>query len=131
MPLILEETRMKRLAAVAAVLALCAGAACHTNRPLWSATPGDPRTPGTIAGILKTPGGEPVPARRIDAIAVGTAQKYSAVTNVSGGFSIHVPPGKYRLAPELQEGEIVVRDPGVIDINKSDTDANLEIVIRP
>ena len=121
---------MKRLAAVAAVLALF-GVGCHTNRPLWSATPGDPRTPGTIAGILNTPGGEPVPGRRVDAIGVDTSQKYSAVTNVNGGFSIHVPPGKYRLAPDLQEGETVVRDPGVININKSDTDANLEIVIRP
>jgi len=122
---------MKRLAAVATVLALLGGAACHTNRPVWSATPGDQTTPGTIAGILKTPGGEPVAGRRVNAIALGTAQKYYAVTNVNGGFSIHVPPGKYRLDPELREGETVVRDPGVINVNKSDTDANREIVIRP
>ena len=121
---------MKRLAAAAAVLALL-GAACHTNRPLWSATPGDSRTPGTIAGIMKTPGGEPVPGRHVDAIALDTSQRYSAVTNITGGFSIHVPPGKYRLAPELREGETVVREPGVINVNKSDTDANREIVIRP
>jgi len=122
---------MKSLATVVAVLALLGGAACHTNRPIWSATPGNSRTPGTIAGILKTPGGEPVAGRRVNAIALGTSQKYSAVTNVNGGFSIPVPPGKYRLEPELREGETIVRDPGVIDINKSDLDANLEIVIRP
>jgi hypothetical protein len=50
---------------------------------------------------------------------------------VTGGFSIHVRPGKYRLQPELREGETVVREPGVINVNKSDTDANREIVIRP
>ena len=122
---------MKRPTVLAAILALLAGAACHTNRPVWSATPGDSRTPGTIAGILKTPGGEPVAGRRVSAIGIETAQRYSAETNVNGGFSIHVPPGKYRLEPELHEGETVVRDPGVISVNKSDTDANREIVIRP
>ncbi len=122
---------MKRLVYVAAALALLTGAACHTNRPIWSATPGDSRTPGTIAGILKTPGGEPVAGRRVSAVGIETAQRYSAETNVNGGFSIHVPPGKYRLEPELREGETVVRDPGVINVNKSDTDANREIVIRP
>jgi Carboxypeptidase regulatory-like domain len=122
---------MKRPVVLAAILALLAGTACHANRPVWSATPGDSRTPGTIAGILKTPGGEPVAGRRVSAVGIETAQRYSAETNVNGGFSIHVPPGKYRLEPELREGETVVRDPGVINVNKSDTDANRDIVIRP
>jgi len=73
--------------------------------------------------------GDVLPGRRVDAIQVGTSQSYSAVTNVTGGFSIPVPPGKYRLEPELREGEKVVRDPGIVNINKSDLDANLEIVV--
>ena len=120
---------MKRIGTVSAVLVLLAGAACHTNRPLWSATPGDKTARGTIAGILRTAGGDALPGRRVNAIQVGTSQSYSAVTNVTGGFSIPVPPGKYRLEPELREGEKVVRDPGIVNINKSDLDANLEIVI--
>ena len=120
---------MKRLGTVLAACVLLAAAACHTNRPLWSATPGDKTARGTIAGIMRTTGGDVLPGRRVNAIQVGTSQSYSAVTNVTGGFSIPVPPGKYRLEPELREGEKVVRDPGVIDINKSDLDANLEIVV--
>jgi hypothetical protein len=50
---------------------------------------------------------------------------------VTGGFSIPVPPGKYRLRVDLLEGESIVKDPGVIDINESDLDANLEVVIGP
>jgi hypothetical protein len=122
---------MRRVGTLLAVLALLAGAACRTSRPVWSSTPGDDSTPGTIAGILRTSGGDPLGGRRVHAIPVGTSQKYTAVTNVTGGFSIPVPPGKYRLEPELREGETVLRDPGVIDINKSDLDANREIVIRP
>jgi hypothetical protein len=120
---------MKRLGTVFAVLVLLAGAACHTNRPLWSATPDDKTARGTIAGIMRTAGGDVLPGRRVNAIQVGTSQSYSAVTNVTGGFSIPVPPGKYRLEPELREGEKVLRDPGIVSINKSDLDANLEIVV--
>ena len=122
---------VNRAGTLLAVLAVLAGAACRTSRPVWSATPGDDTTPGTIAGILLTPGGEPVAGRPVSAVALGTTRRYTAVTNVTGGFSIPVPPGKYRLEPELREGETVVRDPGVVDINKSDLDANREIVIRP
>ena len=120
---------MNRLGALFPVLVLVAATACHTNRPLWSATPGDKTTPGTIAGIMRTAGGDALPGRRVNAIRVGTSQTYSAVTNVTGGFSIPVPPGKYRLEPELREGEKVVREPGVVDINKSDLDANLVIIV--
>lgn len=122
---------MRRVAAVSAVLVLLAGAACRTSRPVWSATPGDDTTPGTIAGILTMSGGEPVAGRRVDAVSLAGAQRYSATTNITGGFSIKVPPGKYRLQPELREGETVVSDPGIVDINESDLDANREIVIRP
>jgi hypothetical protein len=120
---------MNRFGTLFAVLVVLAGSACHTNRPLWSATPGDKTTPGTIAGIMRTAGGDVLPGRRVDAIQVGTSQRYSAVTNVTGGFSIPVPPGRYRLDPELREGEKVLRDPGIVDINKSDLDANLVIVV--
>lgn len=61
---------------------------------------------------------------------MGGTARYSTVTNVSGGFSIGVPPGKYRLEVALAAGERVVKDPGVIDINESDLDANLEVAIE-
>jgi hypothetical protein len=119
---------MNRLGTLSVIL-LLAGAACRTGRPVYDSTPGDKTAWGTIAGIMSGVGGEPLSGRRVHAIPVGTSQKFSAVTNVTGGFSIPVPPGKYRLEPELQEGERVVREPGVIDINESDLDANLELVV--
>lgn len=121
---------MKRMAAVVAVLALLGIPACRAGRPLVSATPADKTTPGTIAGNVKDSTGGPLAGRTVH--AVGTeivTQSYSAVTNVTGGFSIKVPPGDYRLRVDLLEGESVVKEPGVIHINKSDLDANLEVVI--
>ena len=59
-----------------------------------------------------------------------TGQMYSAVTGVTGGFSIKVAPGKYRLELDLREQEEVAQQPGIIDINQSDLDTDLDIVIR-
>ena len=118
---------MNRMGTLVAALGLLAGAACVTSRPILAT--GDKTTPGTIAGILRTSGGDVLAGRRVEAVDVATAARFSAVTNVTGGFSIKVPPGKYRLEPELREGERVLRTPGVVDINKSDLDANREIVV--
>jgi hypothetical protein len=119
----------RRFAAVALAVALAAGG-CRAGQPIYSRTPGDQSTPGTIAGIVRAgEGGDPLAGRRIEAVPVTGGRRYSATTSVTGGFSIPVPPGKYRLEVELREGERVVRSPGTIDINDSDLDANLEVVI--
>ena len=119
---------MGRATRVWAVVLLTAALGCRTGRPLLDSSRDNDQAPGTIAGIV-TAGGEPVAGRKIEAVRVGTDARYGAVTNITGGFSIPVPPGKYRLQVALQEGERVVRDPGEIDINESDLDANLEVVI--
>jgi carboxypeptidase family protein len=120
---------MTRIGALVAAVAMAAVPACRSGKPLISATPADQTTPGTIAGIVTDSTGGPLAARTVHAARVDTQEAFSAVTNVTGGFSIKVPPGKYRLRVDLLEGERVVKEPGVININKSDLDANLEIVI--
>lgn len=120
------ETRFPALA-LAAALAMTSG--CRTGQPIYDRTPEDQTTPGTIAGIVADAGGGPVAGRPIHAVSLTGGRRYSATTSVTGGFSIPVPPGKYRLEVELREGERVVRSPGTIDINESDLDANLEVVI--
>lgn len=115
------------VAAVAMAAALAAGG-CKTGQPIYDRTPEDQQTPGTIAGILST-GGEPVAGRAIHAVALEGGRRFTASTSVTGGFSIPVPPGKYRLEVDLREGERMLRSPGTIDINDSDLDANLEVEI--
>jgi hypothetical protein len=124
-----KEMRMNRLAALSAVLVLMAVPACRMWQPVGVRSSGDMTTPGTIGGILSAVGGERLAGREVRAVHIGGADKYSAVTNVTGGFTIKVPPGEYRLEIDLREGEKIVRSPGTIHINKSDLDANLEIVV--
>ena len=120
-----------RLVAAALALVVASGAGCRTGRAIYDSTPEDQRTPGTIAGIVRAgEGGEPIAGRRVTAVALDdTSRRYEATSSVTGGFSIPVPPGRYRLEVELREGERVIRDPGSIDINESDLDANLEVVV--
>jgi hypothetical protein len=126
-----KEVGMNRSARLVAVLVLAAGLGCRTGRPLLDSSRDNDNAPGTIAGIVSVVGGDPVPGRRVIAVPVGLPERYSAVTNVTGGFSIPVPPGKYRLQVTLLDGERIVKQPGEIDINESDLDSNLEIVIEP
>ena len=120
----------RRFAAVVLMAALAAAGGCRTGQPIYDSTPEDRQTPGTIAGIVRAgEGGEPVVGRKIEAVGLSGGRRYSATTSVTGGFSIPVPPGKYRLELDLGDGERVLRSPGTIDINESDLDANLEVVI--
>ena len=118
----------RRIWVAAATLLALAG--CRPGRPLVDFAAKDNTARGTIGGILQgARHGDPLPGRRVEAVGVRTGARYSAVTNVTGGFSIEVPPGKYRLEVELREGEAVVRNPGTIDINRSDLDSNIKVEV--
>jgi Carboxypeptidase regulatory-like domain len=114
-----------------AVFAVMGVTGCRTGQPIYDSSHSNHQTPGTIGGILRAGvGGEPIGGRTVTAVSVDDASaRYSATTNVAGGFSIKVPPGKYRLEVDLLDGERIISTPGVVDINKSDLDANREVVI--
>ena len=118
---------------VALALTVVVGAGCgwRHGRAVADGTPENKQARGTIAGILRRGiGGEPVEGRQVTAVDLAdTARRYSATTNVAGGFSIPVPPGKYRLEVELRGAERVLQSPGEFDINESDLDANRELAI--
>lgn len=120
---------MNRVGVLLSAACLLAAPACRTGQPILSRTPEDPNTPGTIAGILEDTSGGPLANRAIHAVHVDSGRRHSASTGVTGGFSIPVPPGKYRLEVDLAAGESLVKSPGVIDVNESDLDADLKVVI--
>jgi carboxypeptidase family protein len=117
--------------ALALVAVVGSGAGCRPGKPVFDSTPENKQARGTIAGILRRGiGGEPVGDRQVTAVDLSdSSRRYSATTNVAGGFSIPVPPGKYRLEVELRGAERVLQSPGDFDINESDLDANRELAI--
>ena len=117
--------------ALALAVAVEAGCGWRHGKAVVDGTPENTQARGTIAGILRRGiGGEPVEGRQVTAVDLAdTGRRYSAVTNVAGGFSITVPPGKYRLEVELRGAERILQSPGDFDINESDLDANRELAI--
>ena len=120
---------MRRVLAGSLVLVALAGAACRPGSPIVNTDPVRTTTPGTIAGAVRTTAGNPLTERRVEAVDIATGQRYAAQTGVTGGYSIKVPPAKYRLEVELHENEAIVRQPGTIDINSSDLDPDMDIVV--
>lgn len=123
---------MTRLTAttLAAALLLAPGCRHYRHGGALAGNVDDPQAAGTIGGVLQgAGGGDPLPGRRVEAVNAGTGVRYSAVTNVSGGFTIQVPPGDYRLQVELREGEALSKDPGAIHVNTSDLDANIVVEV--
>jgi carboxypeptidase family protein len=121
----------RRIGVLGTLLAVLVVSSCRTGRPLIDRSHEDKTAHGTIGGILRGPGdaGGAIAGRHVTAVDTRSSVRYAAVTNAAGGFSIEVPPGKYRLQVELLDGEAVVKGPGIIDIGPSDVDANIAVEV--
>lgn len=125
---------MRRLSWVVAFLVAvasgAAGVACRRGVPVVDAGEKPPTVDGTISGRVTTEGDTArVESRRVEAVNLATGERRSVSTSTDGGFSLKVPPGKYRLQVELRPGEMIARGPDTIDINSSDMDSSLVIVV--
>ena len=114
-------------AVVAVVCAIAAG--CH-GEAVIDTTPKRSDAAGTISGTVRGPEGtSPIEGRMVDAVNVETGERQQVTTNSAGGFTFKVKPGRYRLELQLRDGESIVKQPGVLQINSSDVDANRDIVV--
>jgi hypothetical protein len=91
---------------------------------------------GTIAGMVTATGGTvPVAGRRVTAVNVATRATYDATTSVTGGYTIKVPEGTYRIQVELRGGEALARQPEDTQVNNGDLDPgrdfDITVTTRP
>ena len=84
---------------------------------------------GTVSGTVRAVDGSPLGGRRVSAIDMATETHYDATTAASGGFTIRVPAGKYRLEVEQRGGDVIATQPAQTDVNVGDLDAQLDFVI--
>ncbi len=121
---------MLLLCLAALVCAVVSVAACRRGVPVLD--PGDdpPTTDGTVSGTVRGPEGtSAIAGREVRVINVATGEKQVTQTNSAGGFSFKVKPGKYRVELTLLSGESILKQPGVMQINKSDVDAHADFVV--
>ena len=111
------------------MLVLVAGAACRSGQPLLVSTTGDMSTPGTIGGIVSAVGGDRLAGRGVHAVHVGGAERVLGGHERDRRLHHQGPARRVPAGGRPARGEKIVRSPGIVHINKSDLDANLEIVV--
>ena len=130
----MSQLRLARCFAVilVTVLAFIAGSACRHAVMVADAGPKPPTAAGTISGQLQTPGnGAPVVGRIVTAINNADGTRHQVTTSNTGGFTIKVPPGRYRIEVEQQPGEVVRGAPADQEVGESDVDSQLVITVGP
>ena len=110
------------------LLLLGSGCAARHGGPLLGGST-TPERSGTVSGTVRTTTGLPLGGRRVSAINMATEAHYDATTAASGGYTIQVPEGKYRLEVELRGGDVIATQPPQTSVNVSDLDALLDFVI--
>lgn len=121
---------MALLCLIAVMAAIGSVGACRRGVPVID--PGDrpPTTDGTISGTVRGPEGtSSIANREVTVINIDSGERQSATTNNAGGFTFKVKPGKYRVEVSLIAGESILKQPGVMQVNRSDVDAHADFII--
>ena len=108
--------------------ALALSVACHPNRPVVDTGP-RPDVGGTISGRV-TDGTMPLGGRKVTAVDVEKGERFDTATTATGGYTVRVPPGSYRLELELRAGETLGNTPEPTDVDPGDLDAGRDFVVR-
>jgi hypothetical protein len=125
-----HSSRMRLICFGAGVTVLLSIAACRQGVPVFDPSPGITQADGTISGTVRGPEGtSPIEGRDVTVVNVDTGARDRVKTNNAGGFTFKVKPGKYRVELALLSGEVLVKQPGVINVNRSDVDAHADFVI--
>lgn len=120
-----------RQSALAFVIAgtIAGAAACRQGMPVIDIGPKPPAARGTLSGTVRTVGGEAVVSRKITITDIASGAKFDTSTAQTGGYTIQLPAGRYRMQLELRAGEVLTEQPEEVRLNESDVDASRNFVI--
>jgi hypothetical protein len=128
-----QARRFPTLPAGWLILGIClliAVAACRQGKPVFDPGPPNVRADGTISGTVRGPeNSSSIEGRTVEVVNVETGERQKTATNNAGGFTFKVKPGKYRVTLTLLSGEVLIKQPQVIDVNRSDVDAHADFIV--
>ncbi len=103
---------------------------CRQGMPVVDPSPGVVNAFGTISGTVRGPeNSSSIEGRLVEVVNLDTNERQRTTTSNVGGFTFKVKPGKYRVQVVLHEGESIIKQPGVMTVNRSDVDAHADFVI--
>lgn len=112
-----------------ALIVLATAWGCRRTAPLLETDP-TTQAPGVISGRIRGPHrSTPIDGRIVELVNLRTLERQRVSTDGAGAFIFQVQPGEYRVQLTLRDGEALVRQPGVIHVNRSDADAEADFVI--
>ena len=105
-------------------------ASCAPRGPVIDLGEKPPTITGTISGVVRAAiSNMPLSGRLVTATEVTTGAKYEASTSTTGGYTMKVPAGRYRLDVERRDGETIADGPSELTLSASDLDAGRNFVI--
>ena len=111
------------------VVVLLLSLACSPGGPVIDTGP-RPDVGGSISGtVTANNGATALGARRVTAVNVETGARIDASTTSTGGYTMRVPRGTYRLEVELRPGETLATQPGSTEVTAGDLDAGRNFVV--
>ncbi len=112
--------------ALAALLSLTA---CGGAVSVVDTSPQPIQSDGTLSGTVRgLEGASPINRRTVEIINLDTGERYRTATS-NGAFTFKIKPGKYRVELTLRDGELLLKQPGVINVIRSDVDAHADFVV--
>jgi len=118
-----------KLYACAFAISLAVGA-CAPRGPVLDTGPRPEGVGGTIAGTVRaTAETEPLSGRKVTAVNDTTNARFETSTGTTGGYSMKVPAGTYRLDVELRTGESLDERPEATDVGVGDIDSARDFVV--
>jgi hypothetical protein len=119
---------MRFLSAVPA-MAVLLSLGCHPSRPVVDPGP-KPDVGGSISGtVTANNGSTALGARKVTAINTETGARFDVSTTTTGGYTVRVPRGTYRLEVELRGGEALATQPDATEVDAGDLDAGRNFVV--
>ncbi len=88
-----------------------------------------PDVGGSISGIVTANDGAMLSARRVVAVNVKTGTRVETSTAPTGGYTMRVPAGTYRLELEVRADEALVTSPDPTEVDPGDLDAGRNFVV--
>ena len=114
------------------ILALLLTGACRRGGAVVDLAPRTAATRGTLTGVVRgAEGASPVVGREVHIVNTDTGARHAAHTTATGGFTMQLPAGKYRIALPLKDGEMFLKRPGIVDLGEGNIDSHTEFVIAP
>ena len=111
------------------VTALLLSLGCHPNRPVLDPGPAAD-VGGSISGtVTANDGATALGARKVTAINTATGARFDVSTTTTGGYTVRVPKGTYRLEVELRSGEALATQPDATEVDAGDLDAGRNFVV--